>query len=134
VRPDNNMAENAIRSFVVGRKNWLFSGSPRGARASAAIYSLIETAKANDLEPYQYLRHLFENIPQAKTAKGLKALLPMNLDRDSINNSSLKGGYFDAYFPDVIKELRSRYCQHFSVNSIKGTLLKGFPGLLLRRQ
>jgi len=85
LRPDNNMAENAIRPFVVGRKNWLFSGSPRGARASAAIYSLIETAKANDLEPYQYLRHLFENIPLAKTAEDLKALLPMNLDRDTIN-------------------------------------------------
>jgi transposase len=79
------MAENAIRPFVVGRKNWLFSGSPRGARASAAIYSLIETAKANGLEPYQYLRHLFENIPQAKTTADLKALLPMNLDRDTIN-------------------------------------------------
>jgi len=70
---------------VIGRKNWLFSGSPRGAKASAAIYSLIETAKANDLEPYQYLRYIFENIPQAKTAKDLKALLPMNLDRDTIN-------------------------------------------------
>jgi len=85
LRPDNNLAENAIRPFVVGRKNWLFSGSPRGARASAAIYSLIETAKANGLEPYQYLRHLFENIPLAKSTEDLKALLPMNLDRDTIN-------------------------------------------------
>jgi len=66
-------------------QDWLFSGSPRGAKASATIYSLIETAKANDLEPYQYLRYIFENIPQAKTAKDLKALLPMNLDRDTIN-------------------------------------------------
>jgi len=49
------------------------------------ITSLIETAKANDLEPYQYLRHLFENIPQAKTAEDLKALLPMNLDQETIN-------------------------------------------------
>jgi transposase len=85
LRPDNNLAENAIRPFVVGRKNWLFSGSPRGARASAAIYSLIETAKANGLEPYQYLRYIFENIPQAKSTEDLKALLPMNLDRDAIN-------------------------------------------------
>jgi transposase len=74
---------------VIGRKNWLFSGSPRGAKASAAIYSLIETAKTNDLEPYQYLRHLFENIPQAKTAKDLKALLPMNLNRDTINKLNM---------------------------------------------
>ena len=47
LRPDNNLAENAIRPFVVGRKNWLFAGSPEGARAAAVFYSLIETAKAN---------------------------------------------------------------------------------------
>ena len=50
--PDNNACEQAIRPFVVGRKNWLFSGSPRGADASAILYSLIETAKANRREPY----------------------------------------------------------------------------------
>ena len=50
--PDTNACEQAIRPFVVGRKNWLFSGSPRGAAASAAIYSIIETANANDREPY----------------------------------------------------------------------------------
>jgi transposase len=49
IRPDNNLAENAIRPFVVGRKNWLFSGHPNGAKASATLYSLIETAKANSL-------------------------------------------------------------------------------------
>jgi len=51
LRPDNNLAENAIRPFVLGRKNWLFSGHPNGAQASAAILSLIETAKANRLKP-----------------------------------------------------------------------------------
>jgi len=51
---DNNAAENAIRPFVIGRKNWLFSASPKGATASANLYSLIETAKANGLEPYAY--------------------------------------------------------------------------------
>lgn len=76
LRPDNNLAENAIRPFVVGRKNWLFSGHPRGADASAAIYSLIETAKANKLEPYAYLRHLLENLPSANTVEEYKALLP----------------------------------------------------------
>lgn len=60
---DNNVAENAIRPFVVGRKNWLFSGSPEGAEASAMFYSLIETARANGLEPYSYLRHIFEKLP-----------------------------------------------------------------------
>ncbi|MFC1312668.1 MAG: IS66 family transposase [gamma proteobacterium symbiont of Clathrolucina costata] len=51
----NALAENAIRPFAVGRKNWLFADTSRGARASATAYSLIETAKANGLEPYDYL-------------------------------------------------------------------------------
>lgn len=60
---DNNPAENAIRPFVIGRKNWLFSHTPSGAHASAAIYSLIETAKANGLSPYEYLTFVFETLP-----------------------------------------------------------------------
>jgi len=79
--PDNNLAENAIRPFVVGRKNWLFSGSPKGAEASAALYSLIETAKANGLEPYFYLRCLFEKLPDAQTTDDYRALLPQYIDR-----------------------------------------------------
>ena len=79
LRIDNNLVENAIRPFAVGRKNWLFSGSPRGAKASAAIYSLIETAKANRLEPYAYQRFLFERLPYAKNRDELRALLPQNL-------------------------------------------------------
>ncbi len=85
---DNNPAENAIRPFVVGRKNWLHSGSPRGARArararasasaSAMIYTLIETARANLLEPRQYLEQLFERLPKAKTEAALIDLLPQN--------------------------------------------------------
>jgi len=59
----NNLAENAIRPFTIGRKNWLFSASPKGAEASAAIYSIIETAKANGLDPYLYLEYLFEHLP-----------------------------------------------------------------------
>jgi len=84
VSPDNNMAENTIRPFVVGRKNWLFSGTPEGATASAALYSLIETAKANGLEPYWYLRHLIENLPDAMTEDDYKALLPQYLDRSQL--------------------------------------------------
>lgn len=79
LRPDNNLVENAIRPFAVGRKNWLFSGSPRGAKASAAIYSLIETVKANGLEPYRYLRFLFEKLPTASTDAKRRALLPQHL-------------------------------------------------------
>lgn len=74
--PDTNACEQAIRPFVVGRKNWLFSGSPRGAAASAALYSLIETAKANGHEPYWYLRNLFEKLPHARTRADHEALLP----------------------------------------------------------
>jgi len=77
---DNNAAENAIRPFVVGRKNWLFSGTPEGAEASAMFYSLIETAKANGLEPYSYLRHIFEKLPFAKKLEDYEALLPWNLN------------------------------------------------------
>jgi len=84
LRPDNNLVENAIRPFVVGRKNWLFAGSPDGARASAAFFSLIETAKANDLEPYAYLRYIFEKLPKAHTEKDVKVLLPQNIDPDSL--------------------------------------------------
>ena len=78
--PDNNLAENAIRPFVVGRKNWLFSGSPRGAKASAALYSLIESAKANGRNPYEYLMLVFEKLPYAASEDDLKALLPHNAD------------------------------------------------------
>ena len=77
--PDNNLAENAIRPFVIGRKNWLFAGTPDGAKASADLYSLIETAKANNLEPYKYMRYLFEKIPFTESEEDFKALLPMNL-------------------------------------------------------
>ncbi|WP_027399110.1 IS66 family transposase, partial [Anaerovorax odorimutans] len=59
----NNLAENSIRPFTVGRRNWLFSGSPQGAAASAAVYSIVETAKANGLNPYEYLRYIFKYLP-----------------------------------------------------------------------
>ena len=82
---DNNAAENAIRPFVIGRKNWLFSGSPRGAKASAILYSLIETAKANMLEPGDYLKHLFENLPKAKSENALISLLPQNIKMSDLD-------------------------------------------------
>ena len=81
---DNNGAENAIRPFVVGRKNWLFSASVKGVKASANLYSLIETVKANGLEPYAYLRYLFTALPQAETVEAIETLLPGNIDKDQI--------------------------------------------------
>jgi transposase len=81
---DNNVTENAIRPFVVGRKGWLFSGSPCGAQASATLYSLIETAKANGLEPRAYLNFLFERLPEATTPAAIQALLPQALKPEDL--------------------------------------------------
>ena len=81
---DNNLAENAIRPFVIGRKNWLFSQSVEGVKASANLYSLIETAKANGLEPYAYLRMLFTELPKATTVEEIEALLPGNINLANI--------------------------------------------------
>ena len=77
----NVLAENAIRPFAVGRRNWLFSNTPRGARASATCFSLVETAKANDLEPHAYLSHVLANIATADTPEKLEALLPWNVNK-----------------------------------------------------
>ncbi len=77
---DNNPMERAIRPFTLGRRNWLFSGSPRGAQASAFMYSLIETAKACGWEPKAYLTELFERYPHATTTEQRRALLPMVLE------------------------------------------------------
>jgi transposase len=82
---DNNKVENAIRPFVIGRKGWLFSGSPRGAHASATLYTLVETAKANNLEPWAYLNYLFERLPAATSQQALLDLLPQNLKMEDLN-------------------------------------------------
>lgn len=75
---DNNPAENAIRPFVIGRKNWLFSQTPKGAHASAKLYSLIETAKANGIEPYTYMVEVLTKLPTSTTDDELDRLLPWN--------------------------------------------------------
>ena len=77
--PDNNEAERAIRPFTVGRNNWVVSGGPRGASASATIYSIIETLKLNGLEPYYALRHILTRLP-VTPAERASDLLPWNLD------------------------------------------------------
>jgi transposase len=77
IRIDNNLVENDIRPFVVGRKNWLFFDQPGGAEAGATLYSLIETAKANGMEPYHYLLYLFDKLPFAQSDEELETLLPL---------------------------------------------------------
>jgi len=74
----NALAENAIRPFAVGRRNWLFADTPRGAKASATSHSLIETAKANGIEPFAYLHHVLRHIGGATTVEEIEALLPWN--------------------------------------------------------
>jgi len=77
--PDNNACENAIRPFVLGRKNWLFNMSPAGAKSSCGIFSLIETAKQNGFIPIKYLTALFEKAPYASSTEDWQKLLPWNI-------------------------------------------------------
>lgn len=73
---DNNLIENAIRPFALGRKNWLFMGSPSGAKAGAVFYSLIQTCKANCVEPYKYFVAMLHHIRLCKTDDDHHKLLP----------------------------------------------------------
>ncbi|NYZ69705.1 transposase [Endozoicomonas sp. SM1973] len=79
---DNNPAENALRPFVIGRKNWLFANSQLGAKASANLYSLIETTKANDLDPFSYLQYVFTQLPNAQSLTDIEKLLPWQLTQE----------------------------------------------------
>ena len=72
----NDPVERSIRPFTTGRRNWIFSGGPRGAHASAFMYTLVESAKANGLEPKAYLTMLFEQLPHATNREQLRSLLP----------------------------------------------------------
>jgi hypothetical protein len=89
---DTNLVENAIRPFVVGRKNWLFADTVRGAQASANLYSLIETAKANGVEPYAYLRLVFTELPRARMLEDVEALLPRSVDRTKLQDRTATSG------------------------------------------
>jgi hypothetical protein len=88
VNISNAAAENAIRPFAVGRRAWLFADTSRGAQASATCYSLIETAKANNLEPSAYIGYVLSRIADATTVEQIEALLPWNVDRDQLQSGS----------------------------------------------
>ena len=82
---DNNRTERSIKPFVIGRKNWMFHDSPQGAEAGAIIYSLIETCKTHDINPYLYIRHILREIPNCdKTDETYRSLLPFNINLDSL--------------------------------------------------
>jgi transposase len=93
---DNNRCENAIRPFVLGRKGWLFSDTVHGAVASANLYSLVETAKANGAEPHAYLSRLFERLPYLTTVADYEAMLPWNVKPSSAYLPRCRDG------PDVV--------------------------------
>ena len=75
---DNNRAERSIKLFVIGRKNWLFANTPSGAKASATVFSIIETVKENGLDPYEYLKFIFTKAPNLKEDESTDVLLPWN--------------------------------------------------------
>jgi hypothetical protein len=70
----NNRAERSIKPFVISQKNFLFANTPRGAKASAVMFSLIETAKENRLNPYEYLTYIFKNAPGWNIRNDINAL------------------------------------------------------------
>jgi transposase len=76
---DNNYVERQIKSYATGRKVWLFAYDAAGAQASANLYSLVMTCRANEIEPYAYLNYLFEHLPAASTVEQVEALLPWNV-------------------------------------------------------
>lgn len=83
----NNLSENSIRPFTVGRKNWLFSDTPKGAEASATVYTMVEMARAHGLNIYKYLKYLMERLPGTKmTDSALSKLAPW--DQDVITSCS----------------------------------------------
>ncbi len=85
---DNNRAERSIKPFVIGRKNWLFANTPSGAKASATAFSVIETAKENDLDPYEYLKFIFTKAPNLKDNESIDILLPWNAPDDCCSKSA----------------------------------------------
>ncbi len=78
---DNGASERAIKPFVIGRKNWLFSHSVAGVKAAQVIYSLMQTCQAHNIEPYAYLRHVLTHLPNFSTQSEQQALLPFNIDK-----------------------------------------------------
>ena len=76
---DNSISERSIKPFVIGRKNWLFAGSETGAESSCFIFTLIENAKLYKLDPYEYLRCIFDQAPYCQTEKDFEKLLPWNI-------------------------------------------------------
>ena len=82
---DNNIAENSIRPFTLGRKNWLFNDTVKGAEAAAIMFSIIRTSVANGLEPYWYMRYLLDNLINLKSKEDFEAFIPQNVTKEMLN-------------------------------------------------
>jgi transposase len=78
---DNNRAERAIKPFVIGRKNWMFSNTANVVKASVTLYSIVETAKANGLVPYEYLNYLRSKIPNLQPGDNINHLVPWKMPK-----------------------------------------------------
>ena len=76
---DTNFIETRIRPFTIGRKNWVFSDTPKGAHASAMLYSIVETCKVNKVDPYEYLSVVLKRLPMASTVSEVQKLLPYEI-------------------------------------------------------
>ena len=108
---DNNRSEQSIKPFVIGRKNFLFCCSPKGATASSMVYSIVETAKENGLNPFEYLNFLLESLPNIdlNNKSAIDALLPWSTGLPEVWKMKKKclhlyqgGGYFSlTYKPDT---------------------------------
>lgn len=86
---DNNIAEREIKAVVIGRKNWLFADTPDGMRANAVMYSLVQTAKANGIDPFVYLRYVIDKMPTLKSSKDVECLLPWNMPAADLEERKL---------------------------------------------
>lgn len=85
---DNNRDERAVRPIAIGRRNWLFADTPKGAHTNARFYSLIETCKLHGHEPYAYLKHIFKELPLATTLEDYEVLLPWRLDAETLKQAA----------------------------------------------
>ena len=86
---DNSIAERSIKPFVIGRKNWLFSGSKKGAESSCFLFTLIENAKYYHLDPYEYLRCVFDQSVNCQTKKDFEKLLPWNISISAFHEEGI---------------------------------------------
>ena len=103
---DNNRCENTIRPFVVGRRNWLFSDTVKGVQSSANLYALIESAKANGLKPYAYLRRVFTRLTATTTVADIEALLPWA--ESTTDRTPGPGGHVQIGHLSIISALQAR--------------------------